>query len=80
LEEFWQQVVTGIATGSVYGLLALAVVLIYRSTGVLNFAQGEMAMLTTFVAWSILQWGEYGRWRGRLSSTSSSSPWDCSPS
>jgi branched-chain amino acid transport system permease protein len=57
--EFWQQVVTGLATGSVYGLLALAIVLIYRSTTVLNFAQGEMAMLTTFVAWSILQRGEY---------------------
>jgi branched-chain amino acid transport system permease protein len=57
--EFWQQVVGGLATGSVYGLLALALVLIYRSTSVLNFAQGEMAMFTTFAAWSILQWGEY---------------------
>ena len=59
MAEFWQQVVTGLATGSVYGLLALAIVLIYRSTTVLNFAQGEMAMFTTFAAWSILQWGEY---------------------
>jgi len=59
VDEFWQQVMTGLATGSVYGLLALAIVLIYRSTSVLNFAQGEMAMFTTFIAWSILQWGEY---------------------
>ena len=59
MAEFWQQVVGGMATGSVYGLLALALVLIYRSTTVLNFAQGEMAMFTTFIAWSILQWGEY---------------------
>lgn len=59
MAEFWQQVVGGLATGSVYGLLALALVLIYRSTTVLNFAQGEMAMFTTFIAWSILQWGEY---------------------
>ena len=59
MAEFWQQVVGGLATGSVYGLLALALVLIYRSTTVLNFAQGEMAMFTTFIAWSILQWGDY---------------------
>jgi branched-chain amino acid transport system permease protein len=57
--DFWQQVMAGLAAGSLYGLLALAVVLIYRSTTVLNFAQGEMAMFTTFVAWSILQWGDY---------------------
>jgi branched-chain amino acid transport system permease protein len=52
--DFWQQVVVGLATGSLYGLLALALVLIYRSTHVLNFAQGEMAMFSTFLAWSIL--------------------------
>lgn len=59
MEEFLQQMVTGLATGSVYGLLALALVLIYRSTTVLNFAQGEMAMFTTFVAWTMLHWGHY---------------------
>ena len=60
MDEFWQQMITGLATGSVYGLLALAIVLIYRSTNVLNFAQGEMAMFTTFVGWSIWQWsGNY---------------------
>ncbi|MGQ9572976.1 MAG: branched-chain amino acid ABC transporter permease [Dehalococcoidia bacterium] len=59
MDEFWQQVVTGLATGSIYGLLALAIVLIYRSTTVINFAQGELAMFTTFVAWSLLQWGDY---------------------
>jgi branched-chain amino acid transport system permease protein len=57
VNEFWQQMITGLATGSVYGLLALAIVLIYRSTNVLNFAQGEMAMFTTFVGWSIWEWG-----------------------
>lgn len=51
---FWQQVITGLATGSIYALVALAIVLIYRSTHVINFAQGEMAMFTTFVAWSLL--------------------------
>jgi len=54
LEQFIQQVATGLATGSIYALLALAVVLIYRSTEVVNFAQGEMAMLTTFIAWTFL--------------------------
>lgn len=57
--EFLQQVAAGLATGSIYGLLALALVLIYRSTNVINFAQGEMAMFTTFVAWTMLHWGPY---------------------
>jgi branched-chain amino acid transport system permease protein len=55
LERFLQIVVDGIATGSIYGALALALVLIYRSTGVANFAQGEMAMFSTFIAWGLLQ-------------------------
>ncbi len=59
MDAFWQQVVTGLATGSIYGLLALAIVLIYRSTTVINFAQGELAMFTAFVAWSMLHWGHY---------------------
>ena len=54
MELFLQQVMTGLATGSVYGLVALAIVLIYRSTDVINFAQGEMAMFTTFFAWMLI--------------------------
>jgi branched-chain amino acid transport system permease protein len=54
VELFLQQVMTGLATGSVYGLVALAIVLIYRSTDVINFAQGEMAMFTTFFAWMLI--------------------------
>lgn len=49
-----QQVAGGLAIGSVYGAVALALVLIYRSTGVLNFAQGEMATFTTFIGWSLV--------------------------
>jgi len=49
-----QQVAGGLAIGSVYGAIALALVLIYRSTGVLNFAQGEMATFTTFIGWSLI--------------------------
>jgi branched-chain amino acid transport system permease protein len=55
--EFLQQVVSGLASGGVYALLALALVLIYRSTGVVNFAQGEMAMFSTFVCWELIDRG-----------------------
>jgi branched-chain amino acid transport system permease protein len=54
MEEFFQQAVTGISIGSIYAIVAMAVVLIYRSTGVVNFAQGEMAMFTTFISWTFL--------------------------
>ncbi len=54
MEEFAQQVVTGISIGSIYAILALSIVLIYRSTTVVNFAQGEMAMFTTFITWTFL--------------------------
>jgi branched-chain amino acid transport system permease protein len=57
LEQFFQQVVSGLATGSIYASLALALVVIYRSTEVINFAQGEMAMFTTYVAWQLNDWG-----------------------
>ncbi len=54
---FVQQVIGGIATGAIYASLALALVLIHRSTGVVNIAQGEMAMFSTYVAWQVTQWG-----------------------
>jgi branched-chain amino acid transport system permease protein len=55
--EFAQQVVSGLATGAIFGSLALALVLIYRSTNVVNFAQGEMAMFTTYIAWELMHRG-----------------------
>jgi branched-chain amino acid transport system permease protein len=51
--EFFQQVVSGLAAGSIYAALALALVLIHRATGVINFAQGEMAMFSTYIAWTL---------------------------
>src|SRR5215204_1742923 len=57
MEELIQTIVDGVATGSLYGALALAVVLIFQTTGIVNFAQGEMAMFSTFVAWGLLQAG-----------------------
>jgi branched-chain amino acid transport system permease protein len=58
--DFVQQIVSGIASGGVYALLALALVIIHRSTGVINFAQGEMATLATYIAWALIT--EHG-WR-----------------
>jgi len=52
--DFMQQVVAGLASGSIYASLALALVLIHRATGVINFAQGEMATLSTYVAWALM--------------------------
>jgi branched-chain amino acid transport system permease protein len=51
--DFMQQIVSGLASGGIYALLALALVIIHRSTGVINFAQGEMATLSTYVAWTL---------------------------
>ena len=56
-ETFAQLTVQGLALGAVYGSLALALVLVYRATRVINFAQGELAMFTTYVAWQLIQWG-----------------------
>ena len=57
LQELAQQIVSGLATGSIFASMALALVLIYRSMNVINFAQGEMAMFSTFVAWQLMQNG-----------------------
>ncbi|NIT33864.1 MAG: branched-chain amino acid ABC transporter permease, partial [Xanthomonadales bacterium] len=54
MEQFIQHSITGIMTGSIYGLMALALVMIFRSTGMINFGQGEMATFTTLIAWSLL--------------------------
>ncbi|HVR42125.1 MAG TPA: branched-chain amino acid ABC transporter permease [Thermoanaerobaculia bacterium] len=48
-----QVIVNGLAFGSIYALIALAMAIVYKSSSVPNFAQGEMAMITTFIAWLI---------------------------
>jgi branched-chain amino acid transport system permease protein len=53
MSYFMQLLIDGLATGSIYGALALAIVLVNRSTGMINFAQGAMAVLSTFVAYSV---------------------------
>lgn len=49
-----QQIISGLATGSLYALAALGLVLIFKTSDVVNFAQGEMAMFGTFVAFTLL--------------------------
>jgi len=51
------QVFSGLATGGIYASLALALVMIYRATELVNFAQGEMAMFSTYLAWSMINAG-----------------------
>ena len=55
MTNFLQQVVSGLASGGIYGALALALVLIHRATGVINFAQGEMATFSTYILWTLTQ-------------------------
>jgi len=54
LTQLSQIIVSGLAIGSCYALIALAMVIIYKTSEVLNFAQGEMAMVSTFFAYSLL--------------------------
>ena len=55
--NFAQQTVAGLASGAIYASLAVALVLIYRATEVINFAQGAMAMFTTYIAFQLMEWG-----------------------
>jgi branched-chain amino acid transport system permease protein len=57
MQEFLQQLISGIASGGIYASLALALVLIYNAMGLVNFAQGEMAMLAAFIAFTLIDHG-----------------------
>ena len=57
LDLLVHQVLAGLATGAIYACMALAIVMIYQAIDHLNFAQGEMAMFSTFIAWQLMQWG-----------------------
>jgi branched-chain amino acid transport system permease protein len=54
---FVEQFLNGFGNGVVYGSVALALVLIFRTTGVLNFAQGEMALFSTYISWKFTTTG-----------------------
>ncbi|MDN4016418.1 branched-chain amino acid ABC transporter permease [Zwartia panacis] len=57
MQYFFQQLLNGITSGAVYASLGLALVLIYRTTNIANFAQGEMATFSAFLSWQITQFG-----------------------
>src|SRR3954469_25119524 len=57
MELLLQQILAGLANGAIYATMALAVVMIYQAIDHLNFAQGEMAMFSTFICWQLLQLG-----------------------
>ncbi|TMJ31170.1 MAG: branched-chain amino acid ABC transporter permease [Alphaproteobacteria bacterium] len=57
MELLLHQVLAGLATGGIYACLALALVMIYQAIDHLNFAQGEMAMFSTFIAWQLIEVG-----------------------
>src|SRR3989442_13260857 len=54
VEILTSQVVSGLATGCVYALIALGFVLIFKATDVVNFAQGEFAMVSAFISYTLL--------------------------
>jgi branched-chain amino acid transport system permease protein len=57
MDAFLHQIFSGLANGCIYGSVALALVMIYQATHHLNFAQGEMATFSTFIAWALIQKG-----------------------
>jgi branched-chain amino acid transport system permease protein len=57
MELLVHQILSGLATGGIYASVALALVMIYQATHLVNFAQGEMAMFATYLAWSLMQAG-----------------------
>jgi branched-chain amino acid transport system permease protein len=57
MEPLLHQILSGLATGGIYASMGLALVMIYQATHHLNFAQGEMAMLSTYLAWSLVAGG-----------------------
>jgi len=57
MELFLHQIISGISNGAIYACMALSVVMIYQAIHHLNFAQGEMAMFSTYIAWQMMAWG-----------------------
>jgi branched-chain amino acid transport system permease protein len=57
MDQLIHQILSGLATGGIYASVALALVMIYQATHLVNFAQGEMAMFATYLAWALIQAG-----------------------
>jgi len=57
MQGFMHQLLSGLANGGIYASVALALVMIYQATHLVNFAQGEMAMFSTYIAWAMINAG-----------------------
>lgn len=53
MNYFIELLVSGLAVGAIYGLVAMGFAVIYKATGIVNFAQGEMGMLSAYTTWSL---------------------------
>ena len=65
MDAFIHQFLAGLATGGIYASVALALVMIYQATHLVNFAQGELAMFCTYLAWTMINAG-FGYWTAFL--------------
>src|SRR3954454_1011345 len=68
--RFVDLTLNGIANGAIYAAVALSLVLIWRATRILNFAQAGMLMITTFIAWALIDAGA-GYWLGVIAAPAS---------
>src|SRR5205823_497094 len=57
MEALLHQILSGLANGGIYASIALALVMIYQATHLVNFAQGELAMCSTYLAWAMINAG-----------------------
>ena len=62
MQVFAQLTVNGIAVGAIYALVALGLVLTYKATEVLNFAQGDLLALSAFIAWGLIAVAGFSFW------------------
>src|SRR5437868_2061575 len=67
MAAFAAYTIIGLSLGGIFSLAALGIVLIYRTTGVLNFAHGAMGMFSTFIAWQVFSGWSHPLWPGWLS-------------
>ena len=72
MDYFLQLVISGIAVGLVYGFIGMGFAMIYRATGVVNFAQGELMMLVSYIAFTLSGTFQFGFWPMLLLTTAAS--------
>ncbi|GAA3415717.1 hypothetical protein GCM10018952_41220 [Streptosporangium vulgare] len=66
MDIFLERLFDGVTNGAVYAIMALALVVVFRSTGTINFAQGEMALFTTYLAWWLTAAAQVPLWIAAL--------------